>query len=682
MKEETVNVVKNELSGGNAKTYVAQISRFHRIQASPMFHEAAQYVKKTLDNIGFKAAKIEQYTSDGDKKYWTWTSPLGWEVKSAELSLVEPEAKLIVRYKDVPTCLHTHSKATPPEGVTAELVDVGEGTKPIHYKDQSISGKFVLATGRAREVHEQAVCRFGAAGVITDSLTYEIKTVRESLDIPDAHAYQSIWPTKKNVETIKFGFSLSKRQGNHLRALLGRKQKVLLNARVSARLFPSHLDVVTATIRGESKPDEEIFLIAHLCHPKPSANDNASGSGLLLEIARTIQTLIRSGNLQNPSRTIRFLWVPETLGTIAHLYHHQEWPSKLVAGINLDMVGQNQALCKSTLNLDKTPDSNPSYLNDFVFNLIKQSVEVFGSESPFGQTSTFRYDANPFSGGSDHAEFNDSTFKVPCVMLIQWPDLFYHSSADEIDKVSEDSLKRVGWIATVAALTLANATADDAILIANLARWGGITRLQETVKEATTALFQKINAPDKNNLQKELRKITLAFRDRMNHITRREKDAINSVTRLVKNPELEELLKKSASDIERYSQLETRRYEETLACVAETTDVVSSTHAETESAKKARSLVPKRLFKETLSSETFKETLGEKAYEWYDEILEKDKNFKKKIYEILNFMNGERTIYDITKAVTAEYDETNLEHVLKFIQDLEKINLVSSQILQ
>jgi hypothetical protein len=682
MKEEIMHAVKNELSGESAKTHVAQISRFHRIQASPMFHEAAQYVKQTLDSMGYRTAAIEQYASDGDKKYWTWTSPLGWEVEGAELSLVEPETKLIVRYADVPTCLHTHSKATPPEGITAELVDVGEGTKPAHYQSCNVRGKFILATGRAREVHEQAVCKFGAAGVITDNLTYEIKNVRESLDIPDAHAYQSIWPTKKNLEAIKFGFSLTKRQGNHLRALLGMEKRVLLNAKVSAKLFPSSLEVVTATVPGESKPDEEIFLIAHLCHPKPSANDNASGSGLLLEIARTIQTLTESRKLQNPIRTIRFLWVPETLGTIAHLYHHQDWPTKLVAGINLDMVGQNQALCKSTLNLDKTPDSNPSYLNDFVFNLIQQSVQVFDSDSPFGQTSTFRYSVNAFSGGSDHAEFNDSTFKVPCIMLIQWPDLFYHSSADDIDKVSEDSLKRVGWITTVAALTLANATADDGILIANLTRCGAITRLQEAVKEATTALFQKINSPDKTNLQDELRKITLSFRNKMDHITRREIDAINSVKRLVKSPRVEDLIKKSVADIERYSQLETGHYEKTMACLGKMTDAISSIPEETETARKARSLVPKRLFKETLSLETFKETLGEKAYEWYDEILKKDKYFRKKIYEILNFMNGERTVYDITKALTAEYNDTNPEHVLKFIQDLEEINFVSSRILQ
>lgn len=671
-------IVKDELSGEVAKSYVAQITCFHRIQASTMFHKAAEYVRDTLHSLGLKDAKIEQFTSDGAKKYWTWTSPIGWEVKSAKLHLVEPEKKLIVRYEDVPTCLHAYSKATPTEGITAELIDVGEGTKPKHYEGKDVRGKFVLATGRAKRVHEQAVYNYGAAGVITDTITHEMENVRESVDIPDAHAYQSIWPTKEELDKVSFGFSLSKRQGNHLRALLKGDKSVMLKAKVDAKLFPGNLDVVTATIQGNLKPNEEIFLVAHLCHPKPSANDNASGSGLLLEIARTIHRLIESGKVERPARTIRFLWVPETFGTIAFLYHHEDLASKLVAGINLDMVGQNQELCKSTLNLDKTPDSNPSYLNDYVFSLLERSVEEFDPKTTFGSASTFRYSINAFSGGSDHAEFNDSTFGVPCIMLLQWPDLYYHSSMDSIDKVSENSLKRVGWIATVAALTLANATVGDAIFMANLTRWGAMARLREAAEEAVTTLFQKKNSFDSAELAEELAKTAFSFKNKVEHIVWREKKAINSVKRLGGSPELENIIAKYTEDIERYSQLEIERFKETLAHVTKIAKITLPTQLkESEAAREAKSLTPKRLFKGPLNVDALKKALGEKEYEWYEEIGKKDKGFRKKTYEILNFMDGKRTVYKITRAVSAEYGETSAEHVLKFIRDLEKANFIS-----
>jgi hypothetical protein len=673
-------VAKEELSGNIAKSFVAQIARFHRIQASTMFHEAAEYVKNELIKMGLKDAVIEQFLADGAEKYWTYTSPVGWTVNSAELRLIEPEDKLIVTYEDIPQCLHTYSNATPPEGVTAELVDVGAGTKPADYDGKDVKGKLVLATGRAKRVHELAVFKHGAVGVITDTVTFEMPNVRESLDIPDAHAYQSIWPTADELPKVTFGFSLSKRQGNHLRALLKSGKPVKLQAKVDARLFPSNLDVVTATIRGESKPDEEIFLIAHLCHPKPSANDNASGSGLLLEVARTIKALIEKDKIRKPARTIRFIWVPETFGSIVYLHRHEDLPQKLVAGINLDMVGQNQELCRSTLNLDRTPDSLPSYLNDFVFSLMEKSIEEFDAPSAFGSTSTFRYATGAFSGGSDHAEFNDSTIGVPCVMLLQWPDLYYHTSMDTIEKVSADSLKRVGWIATVATLTLASAENEEAFLLATQTASRGMARIEETRREAVEKLFKKKNdekLKDKPvELAKELVKTAQLYRNKIEHIAWREQQAVKSVTRFGISSELSAFLDECYRDIASLSKKETARVGETLNFVAKALALTLPASVE-DAHDELKRLVPKRLFKGTLNFEVARKALGEKEFEWYREIDEKDREFSKKAAEILNFMDGKRSLYEILKAVSAEYTETNPEHALKLLRDLEKVKLVA-----
>jgi hypothetical protein len=673
-------VVKEELSGSIAKSYVAQISRFHRIQASTMFHEAAEYVKSELLKIGLKDAAIEQFPADGAKKYWTYTSPVGWTVKGAELRLVEPEEKLLVSYEDLPQSLHTYSNATPPEGVTAELVDVGAGTKPADYEGKNVKGKLVLATGRAKSVHEQAVFKYGAAGVITDTITFEIPNVRESLDIPDAHAYQSIWPTAEELSKVTFGFSLSKRQGNQLRAMLKRGKPVKLQAKVDARLFPGNLDVVTVTIPGKSKPDEEVFLIAHLCHPKPSANDNASGSGLLLEIARTINVLIESGRIVRPARTIRFIWVPETFGSITYLYSHENLPSRLVAGINLDMVGQNQELCKSTLNLDRTPDSLPSYLNDLVFRFMEESVKEFDRSSPFGSSSTFRYATGAFSGGSDHAEFADSTIGVPCIMLLQWPDLFYHTSMDTIDKVSEDSLKRVGWIATNAALTLANATVETAFQLASETASRSIIRIEEAKREAVEQLFKKKQDPklkDKpEELAKELESTASRYRSKIEHFAWREQEAVKSVRRLGESPELDASLSEHCRDIEGLANQEISRLQETLSFIAKASALILPVQPEYTEPDKELKLIPRRLFKGTLDFGILKKTLSEKELEWYEEVREKDEDFGKKSAEVLNFTDGKRSAYEIVKAVSAEYGETNPEHVLKFLRDLEKAKLV------
>jgi len=675
-------LVKEQLSGSIAKSYVAQICRFHRIQASTMYHEAAEYVKNELQKLGLQDAAIEQFPADGKHKYWTYTSPVGWTIRSAELRLTEPEEKLICTYEDCPQCLHTFSNATPKEGTIAELVDVGAGTKKEDYEGKDVKDKFVLATGRARLVHEQAVYKHGATGVITDTITYEMPNVRESLDIPDAHAYQAIWPTAEELDKTAFGFSLSKRQGNQLRALLKKGKTVKLKAKVDAELFTGNEDVVTATIQGSEKPDQEIFLIAHLCHPKPSANDNASGSGLLLEIARTIKALIASDMIEPPARTIRFLWVPETLGSVAYLSNHTDLSNRLVAGINLDMVGQNQELCHSTLNLDRTPDSCPSYLNDFIYGLIEQSVDTFDPTTHFGSGSTFRYRTQTFSGGSDHAEFTEATTHVPCVMLLQWPDLYYHTSEDTIDKVSEDSLKRVGWITTVAALTLARATHEDILLFAHQTATGGLIRIAETSRKTIEALLRMKDEPKIKNKQAdlaaELARTAAYYKSKVEHIVWREQQAVKSVNRLGEHPELAVFIDKHCGDIENYGRNETAKIEEALGFIAKTLAVkLPDKLEETQAEQEARTLVPERLFKGTLSGDLLKKMLGEEEYEWYDKIGEKDEEFSKKMPEVLNFADGERTVYDITKAVSAEYTPTDVENVLKFLRDLEKTKLIA-----
>ncbi len=638
-----------------------------------MFHEAAEYVKSELVKLGLQDAAIEQFPADGKTRYWTYISPVGWTVRSAELRIIEPEEELLCTYEDCPQCLHTFSNGTPPEGVVAELVDVGKGTSSRDYEGKDVEGRFVLATGRAKLVHEQAVHKHGAVGVITDSITHEMPNVRESLDIPDAHAYQAIWPTAEQLPDVKLGFSLSKRQGGRLRAWLEDGKTVKLRARADAKLFPFYEDVITATMQGAQKPDEEIFLVAHLCHPKPSANDNASGSGLLLEIARTIKTLIAIGKIPSPARTIRFIWVPETLGTVAYISNHPDLAQRLVAGIDLDMVGQNQELCRSSLNLDRTPDSCPSYLNDYVYGLMEQMVEEFDHPTTFGSSSTFRYRSNPFSGGSDHAEFTEPTTHVPCVMLVQWPDLYYHTSMDTMDKVSEESLKRVGWIAAVAALTLANADAREAFQFAHQTTSKGMTHVAEAATEAVRD-FVKKQEPE------GLMKTASFYMNKIQHIVWREQEAVKSVTRLAENTELTSFIKRCREDIADTGERETQKLAEALSYLARASRItLPAVLQETEVEKELMKLVPKRLFRGTLSADLLRQLLGEEEYEWYELIVEKDMDFKKKMLEIINFMDGRRTAHDITNAVSAEYNPTDPQHVLKFLRDLQKTKLVTFQ---
>ena len=647
-----------------------------------MFHDAALYVVKELRSMGIRDAGILQFPADGRQKFWTHSSTLGWEVKSAELHLVKPKEELLASFDDIPTSLHTYSQGTPRNGVTAGLVDVGAGTSAKDYKGKRVRGKLVLAKGNAHAVHKEAVVKRGAAGVLTDTLTYEFPKVRESIDIPDARAYQGIWPTAANAKKIRFGFSLSKRQGDMLRRYLAKGQKVLLRAKVDARLFRGKYDVVTASIKGSSKPEEEIFLIAHLCHPKPGANDNASGSGLLMEIARTLIALIRSGKIKRPARTIRFLWVPETTGTVALISTHPEMCDRLVAGLNMDMVGEDQEMCKSTLYVGVTPDSLPSYLNDLVISILESAAKELDPLNQIGLVSNFRYVRSPFGPGSDHAEFVEPTVGVPCVSFTQWPDRFYHTSMDTIDRVSEESLRRVGWTSTMAALRLANADAGTAFELASLTCSRGAARISEASGKASQELFGKMESPNSKDDVQELARLARHHRNRIEHVTWREQEAVRSVMTLGSGKELEDAIELMAKDLAEAGRKGLAGLERTVKVIeGRLQRRIPSAPRESRAEGESKILVPKRHFKGSLPWHDILDSLGEEAADAYRKIGESDSDFGSKIAETVNLVDGKRTVDEIVMVLFAEYGRTDHANVLRYLRDLERMKLVSFRTL-
>lgn len=670
-------LVDNELSGSRAKSYVSEITEFHRIQGSPMYHDAAMYVVSELRRMGLKDASILQFPADGKQRFWTHISTLGWKVESAELHMIEPKEQLLAKFHDIPTSLHTFSTSTPKGGLTTELVDVGAGKAEKDYKGKKVKGKFVLATGNARDVHIEAVVKRGAAGVMTDTLAYEFPKVRESIDIPDARSYQGIWPTAENARKIKFGFSLSKRQGNELRGYLREGRRVRLTAEVDAKLFSGKYDVVTATIKGSSRRDEEVFLIAHLCHPKPSANDNASGSGLLMEIARTMMALIRSGGMKRPARTIRFLWVPETTGTVALISTHPEMTDKLVAGLNLDMVGEDQEICRSTLNITVTPDSLPSYLNDLTMSVVERSVKKLDRMSKARLVSTYRYAKVPFSSGSDHAEFVESTIGVPCVSFTQWPDKFYHTSMDTIDRVSEESLKRVGWIVSVIALEVANADDAASVELASLTGSRGLVRIAEAGGKASEELFGSVANPKLEDRGNKLAQLVRYHFNRIEHIATREQRAVRSVLRLGSSKELEDFVEIQERALAEAAKRELARLGRVVTVAISGSKLKLPDTGASRTEKESMTLVPARRFKGTLEWTLLPDFLGEKGYKAYKKVEDVDPDFINKFPEVVNFIDGKRTVCDIVRAVSAEYGPTDTSHVLMYLRDLERMKLVS-----
>jgi aminopeptidase YwaD len=473
--QKTFDAIATEYSGEGAQENTRRIVEYHRIQGSPMMTAVAHEVVDAQLKIYGIVAFLEQFPSDGKTKYGTYISPMGWDMHSGELWVESVgDAKdfkpiLLCRYSEVPMCVSTYSKSGDWRG---ELVDVGSGTSDANYQGIDLRGKVALASGYAANVVRQAVLKHGAVGVVI------YPDAADRPDHPDLVRYNGIWPRAEELDKTSGGFQISRNQYERLKSLM-QHGPVRVHGRILAPLGPGKLTLVHAYIRGTENPEREVLITGHLDHPKWSANDNASGSGAMMEAARTLQALITAKKLAPPKLTIHFMWVPEYFGTLAYISNHSEarrcdspWddprkqptyavhPGKscVVANINMDMVGEDTVKTNSRFYFTKSPDSVPSFLDGLLSDVLEQTREA----DLYAMTGTRNYwlpEAIAYTQGSDHDVFLG--LGVPSTMLGHDPDWTHHSSEDKIDKTDASEFRRVGVFASAAAYFLSTASGAD-----------------------------------------------------------------------------------------------------------------------------------------------------------------------------------------------------------------------------
>ncbi len=463
MLAKTVRECARLADGRRALDDVWGISLHHRIQASPGFDAAVEFARGLLEEAGLEV-RVYDYQADGRTEYWGWVAPVGWEVRDAELWMVEPERELIATLSRHPTVVAAHS--APTEGwEEAELVDVGEGVSERDY-DAPVSGKIVLAGGRASLVHRMAVMRRGARGTLTYSNQSD----------PGSFPYVGIWPTAEELGKMGVALTVSREWADRLRSLLARGERVRLRFRVDAEYRESRLRVLEARIPGEE--DLDVLLIAHICHPRPGAHDNASGVAAAVEAARVVSQLQAGG------RRLRMgfrLWlVPEFTGTIAHLSSNPDLPSLLAAVLNLDMVGSDLSVTGGTLSVVGFPLYSPSFMPLLAHRALEVALSTRqyfeGHSVPWAPLAL-----NPYSDGSDHHVFADPKVGVPQAAYGEWPDRYYHTDGDVPSNLDPRLLEAVASAAAGLAVELASSDAEGlrslARLTAALARRHGCREL-------------------------------------------------------------------------------------------------------------------------------------------------------------------------------------------------------------
>lgn len=434
-----------QIDAAAAMEHVRRLTAFDRYQGSAGIAGAAAYVADEARRAGLVDVEVWQLPADGRTAWWTFTAPAPWTPRSAALTLpataAAPETTL-TSYPDRPYSLAAGSASTKPGAPPLQLADAAHPRWPpgalILVPDPALLGPDLYARLR----------RERAAGIAVLTLPGRPGRVGR-LELPAGAAL--------------FGFSLDTRQFAALRAAA--RAGIRARARVEADTTEAAMPVVVA--RTPTGGDAECLLTAHLCHPAPSANDNASGVAATLAAARVLAA-------RPLRRAVRFVWGPEFVGLAAYLHRRAATgaPRPLLA-LNLDMAGEDQRRCGGPLIIEHAPEHLPHYANAVLEACVTALPQAAASYSGAVPCDTWAWRATPFVGASDHALPADRSVGCPALQIGHWPDRHNHSSTDTLDKVDPAELRRSAALAGAALAAVCAADAQRAADLAPLvARWG------------------------------------------------------------------------------------------------------------------------------------------------------------------------------------------------------------------
>ncbi|HYO62842.1 MAG TPA: M28 family peptidase [Pyrinomonadaceae bacterium] len=645
-----------ELSGETAKRNLEFVAREHRMRGSRGFRAAAEFVAARLREYGLSDVRVERFPADGKIFYGTQRARPAWDAEFAELWEVSESAAGVVpvtrvaSWEAMPVSLAQDSESAQ---VTAALVDVGSGTSESDYAGRDVRGRLVLASSQPGPVARLAVERFGAAGVLSYAQNQRTAWWGEDENLVR-------WGHLDSFATRPtFAFMLSLKQARAFQSRLARGEKVTLRADVRAGRHAGFYEVVTAVIPGADPAlrGEEVAYSCHLDHQRPGANDNASGSVTILEVARTLAKLIREKKLAPPRRTLRFIWPPEIEGTLAYLNARPEVARRLKAVIHMDMVGGGPAT-KAVFHVTRGPASLPSFVNDVAeefgafaneqsARFAKGQPAEFPLHSPEGGREALQAEFAEFTMGSDHQVYADSSFRVPAVYLNDWPDRYIHTNFDTPANVDPTKLKRAGFVGAATGYHLANLTTSDLPSLMQLIRAAGLRRAAVVMKRRA-----ELAGHEADNL----------VRFHFWH----ERELVNQLGRFLGEPD--------------HAAFETAR-----DFLARRESLFGDVGRPAPPAGDG-ALVFRR-------NTQLKGPMSAFGYDYFTAHYGEERAAKLRLlnfrgargsgdeyaYEVLNFADGTRTAQEIRDAVSAVYGPVPLEAVVEYLRALESIKVVGAK---
>ena len=226
------------------------------------------------------------------------------------------------------------------------------------------------------------------------------------------------------------------------------KHKVAqITCEVEARSQDIRTENVVAYVEGSTKRSELLIITAHYDHLGVrgkdiyrGADDNASGTSALLEIAEAFSIAKKQGD--GPSRNVLFMAMTgEEKGLLGSEYYtlNPLFPlTQTVTNLNVDMIGR----------IDENHIGNPNYVyligsDKLSTELHELSEEVNKRYTRLSLDYTFNDDNDPnrYYYRSDH--YNFAKNGIPVIFYFSGVHEDYHKPSDTVDKLLLDKYSRI-----------------------------------------------------------------------------------------------------------------------------------------------------------------------------------------------------------------------------------------------
>jgi hypothetical protein len=512
-----VQKIQQEIKPQEAMDYLHRLYTTDRWFTFPKFQETAEYVQGVLKEIGLSDVELLNAPADGVTQYGFWTMPLAWDAKRATLEIVEPAVpeptRLLADYQKLPCSLGMWSGPTPPEGITAEVVEM-TSEEPADWEKIDMKGKLVMTRPcllPETKSLKWILVKKGALGAIN--------AFTENPSLKDGVQWMNFWGDSgwafTKTSTPLLCFSISPKQSDFIHALLAEHRTVRVKAVADTRYYSGAYPYVTGVLRGTSGA-EEVLQLGHMS--EQGASDNCTGVSAMLEAVATLNRLIVAGKLPRPQRGIRLLTMGEMYPSMHYVATHPERMRNTVAAICMDTAAGPYELAGTEYTFHLNPDVARSYVDPLIGRIAEAYFPHLDPPRP--------YHVGPYHTGTDEY-LCDPMISVPTLCPLGGTGVHtHHNSEDTPDRVDPRSLRDYSLVAAAFLYITAASGETQVPWLAEMAADHGYQQILAAGASTRDRLLTAAQGA-------ELGPLLQAGLDRIAYTRDRETEGVRSVLRLV-----------------------------------------------------------------------------------------------------------------------------------------------------